>query len=74
MWKCKKCGGVIRLFRKNITNEVYEIKKDGKICDKPLSGEVVETEENEYYICLHCGKVFKSSEYTLKDIGEWVEK
>lgn len=73
-WKCKKCGGVIRLHKTIKQYEVFEIDAEGTKCPQALKSEIIENEDDENYICYHCGRIYMTSLTDIREIGEWVEK
>lgn len=40
-WRCKKCGGVIRLHKTIKQYEVFEIDAEGTKCPQALKSEVI---------------------------------
>lgn len=72
-WKCKKCGGIIRLHKTTKKYEVFEINAKGTICSPALSSELIKEEDNENYICHYCGRIYMTSLTDIKEIAEWRE-
>lgn len=72
-WKCKKCGGKIRVTLSRVVNTDYNIDENGNPigkCLRKLEGEI----DGENFFCQKCGEWFDSYEVSPEDIGEWVEK
>lgn len=72
-WKCKKCGGKIRISLTRVMSSDYNIDKKGNPigkCLKKTEGGV----EAENFYCSKCGEKLDSYRFRLEDIAEWREK
>ena len=72
-WKCKKCGGKIRVVFSRVVNTDYNIDKNGNPigkCLRKLEGEI----EAENFFCKKCGQYLDSYGTSLKQIAEWMEE
>ncbi|MGL5686012.1 MAG: hypothetical protein ACRCXQ_09500 [Vagococcus fluvialis] len=71
MWKCKKCGGEIKVINTRRYSNTHKILKNGnigKITHKDKIGETMATN----YICEKCGTYFEDGIYTkIEDIAIW---
>lgn len=72
-WKCKKCGGKIRISLTRFMSSDYNIDKKGNPIGKCLSKLEGETIADNLY-CSKCGAWYESEEFELEDIAEWMEK
>lgn len=71
-WKCKECGGKIRVTYSRVVNTDYNIDKNGNPigkCLRKLEGEI----DAENFFCQKCGKWLDSYGVSLEDIAEWEE-
>lgn len=72
-WKCKECGGKIRITIARSYNEDFNVDENGDStgkCLKKYVGEIISL----HYFCQKCGVYESDEDVKISDIAEWVKE